>query len=237
MRSDAKLASATILFGVLGVAMLSVQQRYQASTVPPAAAHNALTPRYGNAQDHAPGPTPPQAMVTQAAVAVQIAPTDTSDALDTSAIAARTQVTFQNGLLGIRAENSSMSDVLRAVQRATGATIDFPGSARERVSVSLGPGALRDIVTSLLDRSRYDYMLVISQHSNSIERIVLIERRDSRDPSALSNATDSGQHPTIEQQTATPQPPMRNLNQIMEQQERQFEKQFGACISQGCDRS
>src|SRR5205807_1384808 len=32
----------------------------------------------------------------------------------------RPQVTFQNGLLGIRAENSTMGDVLRTVQRATG---------------------------------------------------------------------------------------------------------------------
>ena len=130
-----------------------------------------------------------------------------------------------------------MGDVLRAVQHATGATIDFPEPARERVSVNLGPGALRDIVTSLLDRSRYDYMLVISQQSNSIERIVLTERRDSHDLPSLSNATVSGQHPTVEQQTDTPQPPMRNLKQIMEQQQRQFEKQFGACISQGCDAS
>jgi hypothetical protein len=237
MRTDVKLASATILFGVLGVAMLSIQQRNQASTVLPAAAHNVLTPRYGNSPDHTPGPMPPQAMVTQAPVAVQTAPTDTSGALDAPAIATRPEVTFQNGLLGIRAENSSMGDVLRAVQHATGATIDLPGPARERVSVNLGPGALRDIVTSLLDRSRYDYMLVISQQSNSIERIVLTERRDSRDLPSLSNATVSGQHRTIEQHSETPQPPMRNLKQIMEQQQRQFEKQFGACISQGCDAS
>jgi hypothetical protein len=183
--------------------MLSVQQRNQAATVLPLTAHNVPTPRYGNSPDPMPGPMPPQAMVTQAAVAVQTVPTDTSGALDVPAIATRPQVTFQNGLLGIRAENSAMGDVLRAVQRATGATIDFPGPARERVSVSLGPGALRDIVMSLLDRSRYDYMLVISQQSNSIERIVLTERRDSRDLSSLSNATDSGQHPTIEPQTAT----------------------------------
>jgi len=236
MRTDVKLASATILFGVLGAVTLGVQQRNQASTAFPAAAHNVQTPRYSRLPDHTPSPMPPQVMVARAA-AVQTAAADASGALDTPAIPARPQVTFQNGLLGIRAENSPMGDVLRAVQRATGATIDFPGPARERVSVNLGPGTLRDIVTSLLDRSLYDYMLVISQQSNSIERIVLTERRDSHDLPSLSNVIVTGQHPSTEQQTDTPQPPLRNLKQIMEQQQRQFEKQFGACISQGCDAS
>lgn len=180
---------------------------------------------------------PAQVKVTQAAVAFQTAPVAASGESGAQAMATRPQVRFQNGLLEIRAQNSSMGDVLRAVQRATGASIDFPGFASERVSVNLGPGPLRDIVMSLLDGSRYDYILVASQQPNSIERIVLTMRRDSGRPSPASNTADGGQQPTIQQQTEAPQPPMRNMKQIVEQQQLQFEKQFGACIIQGCDAS
>ncbi len=50
------------------------------------------------------------------------------------------QVTYHDGLLSIRAENSTLGDVLRAVQNATGATIESPGLTSERVYVKLGPG-------------------------------------------------------------------------------------------------
>jgi hypothetical protein len=238
MRTNAKFVCATVLLGVSGAALLNLQQHKQPSTFLPAAAREqALAqvpdPSPGNAST----PMPDQVKVTQAAITFRTAPVDTSGESGAQAMATRPQITFQNGLLGIRAENSTMGDVLRAVQRATGASIDFPGSASELINVNLGPGALRDIVTSLLDGSRYDYILVASQHPNSIERIVLTMRRDSRLPPPASNTADSGQQPTIQQQTEAPQPPMRNLKQILEQQQLQFEKQFGACIIQGCDAS
>jgi hypothetical protein len=96
---------------------------------------------------------------------------------------------------------------------------------------------LRDIVTSLLDGSRYDYILLASQQSNSIERILLTMRRDSGGFAPSSNAADGGQQANVVQQTETLQLPVRNMKQIMEQQQLQFEKQFGACIVQGCDAS
>lgn len=238
MRTNPKLVSATILLGVLGAVLLNIRQHEQASTGFPAAVQNLLTSRDANSPDRTPGAMPPQVKATQAVETIQTAPADASGALGTPAVATRPQVTFQNGLLQIRAENSSMGDVLQAVQRATGAAIDFPGSASEPVSVNLGPGALRDIVTSLLDGSRYDYILVISQKSKSIERIVLTARRDSGGLPPLSNVTDGGQQPTLEQGTeARQQPPVPDMKQMMEQQQLQFEKQFGACIVQGCDAS
>jgi hypothetical protein len=238
MRTNAKFVCATILFGVSGAALLNLQRHTQPSTFLAAAAQKQALPQV---PDPSPGnastPMPDQVKVTQAAVTFRTTPVDTSGESDAQAKDTRPQVTFQNGLLGIRAENSTMADVLRAVQRATGASIDFPGFASERVNVNLGPGPLRDIVMSLLDGSRFDYILVASQQPNSIERVVLKMRRDSSRPSPASNTADSGQQPTIQQQTEAPQPPMRNMKQIVEQQQLQFEKQFGACIIQGCDAS
>jgi len=240
MRSNAKFVCAAILFGVLGTALLNLQQRTQPSIFLPAAAQKqALAqlsdPSLGNAS----APVAPQVDVTQSAGTFRIAPVDTSGESAAQAMATRPQVTFQNGLLRIRVENSTMGDVLRAVQRATGASIDFPGFASERVNVNLGPGPLRDIVTSLLDGSRYDYILLASRQSNSIERILLTMRRDGSAPSSTpsSNAADGDQQADFVQQPETLQLPVRNMKQILEQQHLQFERQFGACIVQGCDAS
>jgi hypothetical protein len=237
MRSNAKFVCAAILFGVLAVALLNLQQHTPSIFLPAAAQKQALAQLSDPSPGDASAPAPFQANVTQAAIPFRTAPMDRSGESGGQAMATRPQVTFQNGLLGIRAENSTMGDVLRAVQRATGASIDFPGSASELINVNLGPGALRDIVTSLLDGSRYDYILVASQQPNSIARIVLSMRRDSRLLPPASNTADGGQQLTIQQQTEAPQPPMRNMKQILEQQQLQFEKQFGACIIQGCDAS
>ena len=238
MRSNAKFVCATVLFGVSGAALLNLQRHTQPSPfLPEVAQKQVLAPVPDRSPGNASTPMPDQVKLTQAAVPFRTTPVDRSGESGAQAMDTRPQVTFQNGLLGIRAENSSMADVLRAVQRATGASIDFPGFASERVNVNLGPGPLRDIVMSLLDGSRYDYILVASQQPNSMERIVLTMRRDAGGPPASSNTADGGQQPSIQQQTEAPQPPMRNMKQIVEQQQLQFEKQFGACIIQGCDAS
>jgi hypothetical protein len=238
MRTNAKFVCATILLGVSGAALLNLQRHTQPSTFLPAAAQKqALAQVPDPSPGNASAPMLDQVKLTQAAVTFRTTRVSSSDEAGAQAMATRPQVTFQNGLLGIRAENSTMADVLRAVQRATGASIDFPGFASERVNVDLGPGPLRDIVMSLLDGSRYDYILVASQQPNSIERMVLTMRRDSRLPPPASSTADGGQQPSIQQQTEAPQPPMRNMKQIVEQQQLQFEKQFGACIIQGCDAS
>ena len=90
------------------------------------------------------------------------------------------QVTFHDGLLSIRAENSTLGDVLRAVQNATGATIESPGLTSERVYVKLGPGEPRDVLASLLNGSHYDYILLGSpQQPNGVTRVMLTTRQNS----------------------------------------------------------
>lgn len=87
-------------------------------------------------------------------------------------------VTMQNGLLSIDASNSNLSDVLTAVKRATGATIEGAGSANERVVVHLGPGHPNEVISALLNGSRYDYVLLGSaQHPGAVTRIMLNVRQ------------------------------------------------------------
>ncbi|MGH8337817.1 MAG: hypothetical protein ACRETL_13585, partial [Gammaproteobacteria bacterium] len=70
------------------------------------------------------------------------------------------QVAFQRGLLTITAENSTLGDILRAVRNLTGATVDVPANATERVAGSFGPGPARDVLSSLLNGSHFNYVLL-----------------------------------------------------------------------------
>ncbi len=92
--------------------------------------------------------------------------------------AATPQVTFQDGQLSIRSENSTLGSILSAVKAKTGASLDGPGAtASERVATQLGPGDPRDVLTTLLNSTKYDFMLVGAPGSpKSVQKIILTAR-------------------------------------------------------------
>jgi hypothetical protein len=87
------------------------------------------------------------------------------------------QVSFNSGILTIIASNSSLGDILRAVHRQTGAVVDAPGNATERVVGKFGPGPARDVLSALLNGSHFNYVLLGSAtNPNALERVLLISR-------------------------------------------------------------
>ncbi len=92
--------------------------------------------------------------------------------------ASRPQVTYENGLLTIIAQNSTLADILAAVRARTGAAIEMPaGSGGERVFASIGPAPPREALDSLLQGSRFNYIILSSeQQPESVQRIVLTAR-------------------------------------------------------------
>lgn len=89
------------------------------------------------------------------------------------------QVSYENSQLTIVAPNSTLSDVLRAVRKQTGAEIDIP-SAPERVVTHLGPGPAREVVAELLNGSRFNYVLLGSPADNTLlTRVVLVAKTGS----------------------------------------------------------
>ncbi|HXY16198.1 MAG TPA: hypothetical protein VEI26_17040 [Terriglobales bacterium] len=97
------------------------------------------------------------------------------------------QVAFSNDTLTIDANNATLGDILRAVHRQTGAAIDVPGNATDRVVGKFGPGPVRDVMTSLLNGSHFNYVLVGSAtNPNGLERVVLISRSTGIDQVAPS---------------------------------------------------
>ena len=97
------------------------------------------------------------------------------------------QVTLYDGLLTIVADNSTLGDVLKAVQRVTGASIEDPGGSNERVYFRGGPGAPRDVLASLLNGSRYDYILLGSpQQPKALTRVILSLRQRTAQPMTVA---------------------------------------------------
>ena len=91
------------------------------------------------------------------------------------------QVTYQNGLLTIDARNSTLSQVLRAVQARTGAAVEMPSSAaNERVMMQVGPGRARDVLNTLLNGSKFDYIILgMADNPDGVQKVILITRQNA----------------------------------------------------------
>jgi len=90
-------------------------------------------------------------------------------------------VVFRNGLLSIRADKSTLSEVLSAVQQRTGAQIAIaPGAEQEKVVVNLGPGPAADVIADLLHGSRFNFLILNAADDPSrLDRVILTQRAES----------------------------------------------------------
>lgn len=84
-------------------------------------------------------------------------------------------VAFANGMLSIHAERATLAQVLFEVQRQTQADIAIPaGAEQEEVIADLGPASARDVLSSLLNGSNYNFIFVGSEER--LERVILTRR-------------------------------------------------------------
>jgi hypothetical protein len=101
------------------------------------------------------------------------------------------KVSFQDGLLTIAAQNSTLSEILRDVRKLTGASIEIPQgpNANERVVAYLGPGAPRDVLAGLLNGSSFNYvMLGSASDPAAVSSVVLMAKPSS--PGQTQTATN-----------------------------------------------
>ncbi len=104
------------------------------------------------------------------------------------------RVSFHDGLLTIVAENSTLSDILRAVRTQTGAAVEVPPNATERVVTHLGPGAPRDVLASLLNGSHFNYVMLGSPtNPDKVDRVILTSKSGSV-PNAGSGPMPPGEN-------------------------------------------
>ena len=118
--------------------------------------------------------------------------------------AAKVEVEFRNGKLTIAANKANLAEVLYEVHRKTGADIPVPaGAEREQVVGSFGPGPAREVMASLLNGSRFNFILVASdQDPSQLRSVVLTPRGD-----AVSQPTAYVPPAPVAQVIAEPPPP------------------------------
>jgi hypothetical protein len=98
------------------------------------------------------------------------------------------QVTFDNGQLTIVAQNSTLGDILRAVRAKTGASVEVPGNATERVVAKIGPGPAREVLASLLNGSHFNYVMLGSPtKADMVDRIILTSKSGAEPIGAAPN--------------------------------------------------
>ena len=85
------------------------------------------------------------------------------------------QVTYEDGQLTISAENSSLSEVMKAVRQVLGADIDLPANVVDQhIWVHLGPGPASRVLRELLDGTEFNYVIQASESDPGGIRSVLL---------------------------------------------------------------
>jgi hypothetical protein len=132
-------------------------------------------------------------------------------------------VIFENGKLTIIAKNAVLGDILRIVGEKTGAAIDVPDAASERVVSQLGPGPARDVIASLLNGSHFNYVMVGNEADpNAVARVVLTSKGDHGDsPASGNNAAPTmmaNGRPTFQPRTAMQRALVQPYQEMLQQQ-------------------
>ncbi len=103
-------------------------------------------------------------------------------------------VEFKNGKLSVVADHVSLAQILNEVHRLTGTDITIPpGAAQEQIIVGIPPLPLREALVSLLNGSRFNFIMVDSEqrarktekrhpHLSRCRRHIATRHRHSRTP-------------------------------------------------------
>ncbi len=128
-------------------------------------------------------------------------------------------VTFQSGLLTIRANKANLSEVLFAIHQRTGAEIAIPaGAEQERVMGNIGPASAPEVLSRLLNGSKFNFLIVSAANDPStIDRVILSARPDGPAPAYRPQPqpqmqADNEAEAEVPSRTAPPPSPAPNPN-------------------------
>jgi AMIN domain len=109
------------------------------------------------------------------------------------------EVFFSRGLMSIHADSATLAEVLVEVRRKTGADIQIPpGADQEQVFSDLGPASARDVMSALLNGTRFNFVVVGSASDpNALRSLILTPKSGGASTPAES---PSGQDPSAQQQ-------------------------------------
>ena len=118
------------------------------------------------------------------------------------------QVSYLNGQLTIDSQNATLSQVLRSVQTQTGASIDIPpGAGSERVVARLGPGKPKDVLSALLNGSKFNYVILgESNNSGGVQKVILLAKSSSAgEPAPVMTGQNNFRAPPSSQAVEPPE--------------------------------
>ncbi len=88
------------------------------------------------------------------------------------------EVTFRNGLLGIRADKVTLAEVLFAVQQRTGAVVSLAaGAESEKIVADIAPSPAAEVLAQLLNGSNFNFMILSAANDPlRMDRVILTPR-------------------------------------------------------------
>jgi len=105
------------------------------------------------------------------------------------------RVSFEAGQLTVVAENCTFADILAAIRQVTGTKIETVGGpGGERVAAKIGPASVRDVLVTLLEGSRYDFVILAAESDpGRVDRVILTPKAGGADVQSASAGRSASQ--------------------------------------------
>jgi len=155
-----------------------------------------LTPAPATPPAPAPAPSTPPAAAPPPATAPSL--------LDKPAEPAK--VDLAQGRLAIHADNSSLTAILQQLTKDSGMTVDGLG-ADQRIFGSYGPGDPQEVISSLLDGSGYNVMMLGRTETGTPKQLSLTPRGARPASNGQGRSQETPQDEDIEEEVQAPPPP------------------------------
>lgn len=130
-------------------------------------------------------------------------------------------VSYQGGELTIVSKNATLAQVLRSVQAKTGGSFDIPPTANnDRVVAQLGPGQPKDVLASLLNGSKFNYIILGAPNEpGSVQKLILTPRTNAPITNTAQNVpAQRPPEPQQEEDYSAPEPTPVEENTAIENQ-------------------
>jgi hypothetical protein len=84
------------------------------------------------------------------------------------------KITYQNGLLSVESVNGRLIDILNGIRTKAGIQFEGLQTTQDRVAGKFGPARADQVLTSLLQGSRFDYVIIgMPENPALVQRVIL----------------------------------------------------------------
>lgn len=103
------------------------------------------------------------------------------------------KVIYENGLLSVESVNARLSDILVAIRAKAGIQFEGATAGTDRVAGKFGPASAGEVLTSLLEGSRFDYVIIGTPDNPSQVQKVMLSLHSGSSP--VAGAANPGAKP------------------------------------------